>query len=959
MLNIQEVANFLNDKLNDLSDLGFNVCAEIGKSDTASLINGIIRTAQAKTTPIANYTENRYSFVIELSVPTGRANKVFIKTQEAVNLFVENYDGTKIDFADGSGTINVSLGKPENFKVEYNVGDCTPLYFTIDMVYTESGVMSIQKKWYLNNYEIPFETESVVVNKEGISRKVDFDKYTKTFLTGQTKFYKFKFPYQDTELGNMLMKDILNGDFNKQYTLKYVDGINYIEDSVENPPFETKVSLYMSGDLNSQVVSVGKFDVTFTDVDDGNTQTKYYIALIDWKFDLSGEDTKWFPNQAAQQSYFDDVSTGKVLVANGGTGWQQIQAPNLNSIFITSQVFPNTNKLNIFDLARKNYAIIKVVKNEGALNETKQYIYYGATNCQIGADGQVTYDLEEDTLQTLLYNPNLSIADSFIERCHQDRFVYNSVTGKYYYNWEADSKLFAREEVQSLSKRTTKKEKMTIRYSSNETLNSWLNDNIECWQYAFISPGNYNYGVCDAGGSVQNNHTMMGYFGSGQNCFGGGTLCFCVPIFKTTKKLYIKDYDGSGKQVDVNWGGIYNFFKENGGVSSQVLYSTKLSIMPPFDVSGVYEIDASGNLHLTSIAMGIKTYIGAENNIGVIILEKQNRNSIKLETTQQFVNEFTAADIKSGVTEPKLYNEDYSVYHIYYGGQTYEMPVSKTSNKPVFKYYEILTPDITKFVLSYDNPNSNSPYTNSIFTENSTKDFTGLVGTLDLSMWFTTEALADWLAQNKNNLQIFQNNQKLAVETTDIQSRFGLGASIIGAAGSVMSNQPLGLVGSLLGGSHILANREITEKRLETEAINRELTIDNMRQSPDRLSAVNSNSLFLRLVDYLGIYIELQQPLDSEKQQINDYMKRYGYTLNRLGKLSDYLVTNVTVGNVTTKKLARKNYVYIKAIISALSGTPMSTQERMNLKQRFSNGIRFWDGDNINYSLANYEINFD
>lgn len=999
MLNIQEVVNFLNENLNTDENITINVKAEVGESDKESLISGILRTANSKTTPITNYVENKYTFVVELSVPTGRTNKVFLKTQDIVGGFVDAFDGSKVDFTNGAGTINCSLGKPENFKVAYNVGDCTPLYFTIDMVYTESGVMSIDKKWYLSEngttfYQIPYEYEDVVLNKEGITRKVDFSTYTKTYLTGQTKFYKFKFPYQNTELGNMLMKDILNGDFKKQYTLKYIDGINYTEDNPEKPPFTSKVSIFMSGDANSQPVNVGKFDLTFTDVDDGNTEVKYYIGMINWQFDLSGEDTKWFETQSAQQTYFN---TRVTTANNGGTGWQQIKAPNLNSIFITSQVFPNESNMNIFDLARKNYAIIRAITGTLQNPTTDKWFFYGASNCQIGANGQVTYDLQEDTVQTIFMDSRLVVAQSFIERCHTNRYISNS-DNTYSYNFRNDSLLFEKEQISATAKRPTSKNKLQILYARNEARDSegnlWCNGVISHWVYIYLSHGEDYSGIIypTTGDRPLPNFQ---YIKNGQSTYSELSV-ICYPVMKDTLHTL---WGGSGidnsTAYPLSYNAIEAFLKANNGYSH--VYAVKNSIQPPFNDLLDYRISSaettndrmylnmpsSNNTSSTTYTQAQWGCFAARINTddwgiqSFLVLDNQNLDKcldLYLNTSDIYTSKFTLQQAKDNLQEPKIFNEDYSIYHIYYGGQTYDMPISKTSPLPAFKYYEPLTPDVTKFYLAYDN---RSPYgtqvisyTQSVFNQYNVKDYTGLVGTLDLSMWFSTGDLDAYLAQNKNNLQIFQNNQQLQSDTAKVNLGLGIVGSLTGgalgaAAGSSrlssatnaagMAAGKLTMAGSAIGAATGVAGsiaKYVEQKWARgVEATNRDLTLDNMRQAPASLSALNSNAILMQNVDDFGIYIEVQEPLAVEKQMIVDNLKRYGYSVNQLGYLNYYLYRP----SGTSKILTRSKFVYIKAIISAMANMSMSTEERMDLEQRFESGIRFWNTEWIDYSGANYE----
>ena len=1012
MLNIQEVANFLESKLNELSDLGYHIVAEVGESNKSSLINGILRTAQAKTTPIVDYVEKRYQLVCELCIPTARTNKVFLKAQDAVSALADTYGGTKVSFENGSGSIDFTLGKPENFKVEYNVGDCTPLYFTVDLLYTENGVMSIDRKWYLDDQIIPYKSEDVLVNKEGIIRKVDFDKYTKTFLTGQTKLYKFKFPYQNTTLGNTLMKDLLDGDFTKQYTLKFVDGINYIEDSLTNPPFTTKVSIYSNGDINSNVMNVGMFDITFTDVDDGNTSTKYYIALIDWKFDASGEDTRWFTSQENQISYFDDATTGLVHVT-GGTGWQQIKAPNLNSLFITSQVFPNngTTKLNVFDLVRKNYAIIKVATTVGNVT-TNKYIYYRAGNCQIGADGQVTYDLREDTVQTFMFNSQLNLSDCFVERSHLDRFVTRTVDGHtvYTYNYLKTSPLFEREETKDVSKMVVDKRRLNVAYDKNgknSTLTTWLNTNVSHWVYYYLS-----YNETDVNNRLRTYDWVNGdtiehsglpellYFKKSSyvessttgvrddNLVHSGLTVIAFPVFKTENEINNIINGGTVNQV-AQLGSASGFLKANG---SAYVYAIKNSIIPPWVISSRIEntdyqkVTTSG--YPEQMQIKIPTYTGTDDslitnswgctfinfpntsgavshgNAGVLVRYQCIDDGIDLFLKSELYKDtYTGTQVQTTANlEPKIYNEDYSTYHIYFGGQTYDMPVLKTSNYPSFKYYEPLTPDITKFYLTFDYGNttygehwlSTNIYGNNAGTLTDTapytsKDFTGLVGAIDMSMWFSKSKLDEWLATNKNNLQIFQNNQTLQEKNAMLNAVTGTMGAGLGIGMSLMTGNVLGAIGGVASGMHGMTSAIQNRWQRENEAQNRDLTIDNMRQSPSSLSALNSNAVLIQGVDDFGIYIELQEPIPHEKQQIIDYMKRYGYTVNKIGSINSYLKSG------SSNNLKRVQYVYIKALISAITGVPMSTEERLDFKQRFESGIRFWNGDSINYSLINYE----
>ena len=80
----------------------------------------------------------------------------------------------------------------------------------------------------------------------------------------------------------------------------------------------------------------------------------------------------------------------------------------------------------------------------------------------------------------------------------------------------------------------------------------------------------------------------------------------------------------------------------------------------------------------------------------------------------------------------------------------------------------------------------------------------------------------------------------------------------------------------------------------------------------------------------------------TEKEIINDYMCKYGFTVNRFGNPKDY-------DNI------RHYYNYVKAQIDSISGIAISNQARDDIRQRFANGVRFWKQDTIDYSMENYE----
>lgn len=128
------------------------------------------------------------------------------------------------------------------------------------------------------------------------------------------------------------------------------------------------------------------------------------------------------------------------------------------------------------------------------------------------------------------------------------------------------------------------------------------------------------------------------------------------------------------------------------------------------------------------------------------------------------------------------------------------------------------------------------------------------------------------------------------------------------------------------------------------------MSIDNMKNAPDSLANANGNPIFIFAVSEFGIYAEIHEGLDTELESANDIMFRDGFNLNRFAEtgktIKDYCHT-------------RKFFNYIRATLGNISGVAMSDTMRADLKQRFSNGIRFWHQDKIDYSMENYELNLE
>lgn len=983
MLKIQEVVNFVNNKLNELgteSGYSFDIHAEVGENQNNGKINGILYTNQASSVPVPNYIENEYGFVCELIVPSARANYHFEQIQSIVESFVDTYDGTQIDFENGYGVINVTPSKPENFNVGYNAGENVPLFFTIAMLYTETSVTSADVHWLLDGIEIPYINEDIIVDKEGNINKIYGKKASQTFLTGQTKYFRFRFPYKVGTLCNTIQSDLLEGNFDKQYTLTYYDGQNYILDSETKPPFTTKVSIYKSGNTNGQRGKTKIFDVTFAEVDDGSEETTYKLALIDNKFDNQAEDTRWFGDetitsggqtttitaQEKQQAYFESKvnQTSPILT---GTRYEQIKAPNLNSLDITSQIYPNNAGYDLFDLANKNYAIIKVEKGQPTLpngdpNLTyeKKYFYYFVTNCQIGQNNQVLYDLRLDTIQTYYFDPNIEFSDCYIERSCLNRWV--AVTGdntKVAFDGGVDSKLFEREQSSATSKRLKKRTRLGFYdkiLPTKPAIATWLTNNMEAWNYVFLD-GTQTFTTYPS--NRLTNGVKLRICNKNSTIFSTHMYCIAIPILKINRLIEFRTSINDASTTYARFGQVYNLSRIDSFLSfnhdDAYVLAKKMSNVY---VDGMLGESVAWDGTITPVAdakietnNGVETLViqstdmysnmmFTQNNedpssaIEIVSMQRNEMISNEYELDADFIfskSEITTAT-KNSKYNPKLLSSDFKSLKV--TNQTeegFEYDIQKINKEKIqISVSEPLCPDITKEYIRIKDLSG-------VYIKDTEENFTGTVTSSDDTLILMTSQYQSMLANNKN---FFLQNS--------INRWTGLGEGLVGATAGIGLDMLRANPISAFGGIMSIAKNSASFIKSK---IDENLTVDNLKNAPASIQNAKGNIFLNVMSTNMGVYVEEYDILPKEKEVANDYMVQNGFTTNQIGKLKDY-IGDTTAGH----KNARKYFNYIQAQISAISGTPMSNVARADMRQRFANGIRFWKQDNIDYTYENYEL---
>lgn len=686
----------------------------------------------------------------------------------------------------------------------------------------------------------------------------------------------------------------------------------------------------------------------------------YKITLTHTIFDSENDNVILFNNKDELKTYWDNLN-------------DKITIPNIN--FMAGDIINTEIVLNIpvglvlLNLLNYNYCIVE--------NEKETLFFFIENSSQLNAN-QIRLRLKIDIWNTYIYDINNM--QGLAVRCHRDRFKKVS-PGKYVFNFDKSSCLFERENLRDLSKRPIKKFKLEAQYdtTSSSNFNKWINENIECWKYYYISAGKeYNYTGYDYENNLISTTRDLPeiIYDNGWSDIEGDMIVLYAPVYKTSKDIKFAHLN-STKTITWTESAIKSFLEQNNNNAN--VFSIKISPISPFQNAQYdtddYYIDSSGNLILVDnynpsftgilrdngyngdgqlIIKGLFDYCrnsktntyaftGKDGSVGFgLIIRQHIDQNIKFSIPQEMYKIlYTDEEILNEDLEPKIYNEDYSVYRLYFGGEEYELPVSKTSNKPNFIYKEILNPDITKSILIF-NPNDEEDLINSyydtIFNEYSTKDFTGLITTLDLSVWFSVDKLDEYLANNKNNLQILRNQQSERIITTAVSGIASIGT---GAVASAVTGNPIGIVGGIAQAVTNITNTGISNAY---EKANYNLTLDNMRNSKQSLQNLNSNAILMSSVDEFGLYIELEQAIEFELERVKDYLKMFGYSYNRIVNFEEINKT-------------RRYYNYIEMLVYEIDAK-ISSQAKDRLKEIFSNGVRIWHADEfkqIDYTLNNIE----
>lgn len=650
---------------------------------------------------------------------------------------------------------------------------------------------------------------------------------------------------------------------------------------------------------------------------------KYRIALVNVFWHDQDINTRFFNSVDEQKTYFNNLTGGN---------FSPLLNFNMGNNVETSIIYTDTTGKSIEELLSTNYAVIEKVNENNEVINTRYYFAYP----QQDSGRQLRVILSLDDIQTNYFKHKNNISQCLIKRACLNRWVKNE-DNTFSFNGNIDSNLFLTEDFKSLSKRLTRRTTLNIHPDQIEesNFNKWLDNNVIGWIYLYLTQGekaiknksnedvNYNIKAINYSPkevtTIGENDLM--------NKIKGCLSVLCYPVYKNS----VNDQDYSTIQVkngdvylNINELGLQKFLELNKNYS--YVYAIKYSLMPPFINkeynSNEYEIAGVNNLRLiggsedpilfNSGIPGLKAFNFGNNN-GLFYITQQFEDFLltnEYESNKKLT--FTKEEIIQGNNDfnlnPKLLSQEFFELNIELGGQKFVYDYQKLNKQKIkLKVTEALTPDISRMYLRVND-------TNGIYIKECEDNLTGLVYSNDNSLMVDNDQLSAMLANNKN---------------------FWIQSNV-----NVLGDIGIGFLGAMVGTGDPISSGIVGVASGIKSIINRNLNIDNLRNAPNTVKNANGNVVFNNLINSFKPHIEEYDLIDQDKKVINDYLVKYGYTLNLIDNIGNY--DNIRI-----------NFNYIEAEVETINA-PLSNIEKKRLIEKLKS-VRFWNTDTINYDIENYE----
>lgn len=664
--------------------------------------------------------------------------------------------------------------------------------------------------------------------------------------------------------------------------------------------------------------------------------TNYAYALTYVNFDIDNKDVIYFKNKAEKESYFNLSS-----LFSGELKYINFEKKNLLE---TRFIVDSSNDNIIKNEFSKNYLIIKEIS-------TSNYYFYFIISTKYDNKAHLELYCKLDTFTTLrdLLNPRGVIKRATFREFEKDGTYAKYDRGAYTHILTIDDSYKGEKFLQA--QKTIYPHIYTYTQS---ILDTWLEENVEAWQYIFIDK-NHTYKYLKDGADTTyrepDNFISNGIYND------YSVLCF--PIFKTSNKMYIKYKDNTDIDNVINYtfeSGIsaYQYYFKNANNDTTYIYSMKISKQAPFNV-----IDsATSNMQLTpSVSLSgsdivldfgasanpfnISSYIQAFTRMFTTSLDTNALNKtgfflfeLEYQTSKRFTCDLSSfiddyINTKMLISTYKNSTKNIDKYpnvicnknvevRITYNGEVFSIHPSRLdTSQAILELKEAIAPDITKIYVNW------KP-TNSYLDKNATSNtLTGFIFNDDTSLTIGNSYMAEFLANNKNFYMQRYINTSINSGTKGVKSY---------ATGGV-GGLALSLINSGLDVANILWEE------------------NNLEERKSSLRMANGSALFNNLIKDYGCKCEIWMMTTEELTNIAEYYNKYGESSTQNGFLTDVL-----------EKHKYFDYVEMDVTDIALTGLTGITQEiKQDIINKLKRGVRFWyNGTMIyNYGYYNYEVAFD
>ena len=236
-LTVRELTQMIEDGLNGLDGANYDyvIHTQVGRQDELPKelkghLNQDNKVVGVARTMSGGYSKLPYQeyYRINLRVNLFIRNDQYQNVNEEIIKYVTEKNGVAVQQGDFNYIPNFELGRPGSSQVIQGV-DRTPLYFNVDFVVAQKGLLSEDVEIYMDGARLPllnYETNNVasLTKKLRIKEGGDNESILKAYWMGDSLSFSFSFIYTKTTQNKELIEELYNIVDNKPiHKFRYKD----------------------------------------------------------------------------------------------------------------------------------------------------------------------------------------------------------------------------------------------------------------------------------------------------------------------------------------------------------------------------------------------------------------------------------------------------------------------------------------------------------------------------------------------------------------------------------------------------------------------------------------------------------------------------------------------------------------------------------------------------------------